>query len=49
MTHIIGEDVIVNIHVQEGEIFAKMTDGHDLHLAKGSTKDDKLIHFYIPG
>jgi len=34
ITGIIGLDLMVNIHVQEGDLEARMTDGSDFSLVK---------------
>lgn len=34
ITSIIGLDLVVNIHVQEGDLEAKLTDGRDFSLMK---------------
>lgn len=49
ITNINGEDLIVNIHVQEGDIEARLTDGQDFKLIKSTSQNNKLIHFFIPG
>ena len=40
---------MVNVHVLEGDLQAKLTDEKDFSLVKESSADNKLIHFYIPG
>lgn len=43
------EDLIVNIHVQEGTIEAHLTNAAQVNLIKKSTNDQRVIQFLIKG
>ena len=43
----VNEDVIVNIHVQEGNIEAEITNLDKVNLNKKSDQKNKILHFVI--
>jgi|688.fasta_scaffold348897_1 hypothetical protein len=43
----VKEDVIVNIHVQEGNIEAQITNLDKVNLNKKSDQKNKILHFVI--
>lgn len=38
---------MVNIHVQEGEVEVKFTDGVATNMVKKSTADSRVVQFHI--
>ena len=43
-----AEDAMVNLHVQEGNIEAKLTDGGSTNVIKKSTESTRVVQFHIP-
>jgi hypothetical protein len=41
--------LIVNIHVQEGNIEVKLTDAAQINLVKKSTQAQRILQFIIKG
>jgi len=46
MTHVTGQPLVIDIHVLEGSLDARLTNNRNVNLIK-SSNSQKLIHFYI--
>jgi hypothetical protein len=46
-THVTSKPMVVDIHVLDGSLEARLTDGRKYSEVKFSSGEQKLIHFYV--